>query len=95
MDGRQVITAVLFTVILLTIGTTEAQVINLTGDWGGRRTALEERGIDIESSLTQFYQGVASGGLEQIVGGRDPRGSRGGLAVWPELHSGCSWACAR
>lgn len=37
----------------------------MTGDWFGRRSCLEERGIDIQSSLTQFYQGVASGGGEQ------------------------------
>lgn len=37
----------------------------LTGDWGGYRSGLAEHGIIIESSLTQFYQGVASGGLEQ------------------------------
>jgi porin len=37
----------------------------LTGDWGGLRNGLADRGIVIESSLTQFYQGVASGGLEQ------------------------------
>ncbi len=38
----------------------------LTGDWFGRRTALAERGILYEASITQFYQGVASGGAEQI-----------------------------
>ncbi len=37
----------------------------LTGDWSGRRSALEDRGIGVRSSLTQFYQGVASGGTEQ------------------------------
>jgi porin len=37
----------------------------LTGDWWGRRTCLAENGIVIDSSLTQFYQGVASGGAEQ------------------------------
>ena len=37
----------------------------LTGDWCGQRSCLEERGIGIRSSLTQFYQGVASGGAEQ------------------------------
>ena len=37
----------------------------LTGDWGGRRTCWAERGIVIKSSLTQFYQGVVSGGDEQ------------------------------
>jgi porin len=37
----------------------------LTGDWLGRRECLADNGIAIESSLTQFYQGVASGGAEQ------------------------------
>ena len=37
----------------------------LTGDWCGKRTCLAENGIAIQSSLTQFYQGVASGGAEQ------------------------------
>ena len=37
----------------------------LTGDWWGKRTCLAENGIVIDSSLTQFYQGVASGGEEQ------------------------------
>ena len=37
----------------------------LTGDWGGRRSALEECGIDVRSSLTQFYQGVSSGGTDR------------------------------
>jgi carbohydrate-selective porin OprB len=37
----------------------------LTGDWGGRRNALAERGVVVDSSLTQFYQGVTSGGAEQ------------------------------
>jgi porin len=37
----------------------------LTGDWCGKRTCLAENGIVIDSSLTQFYQGVASGGAEQ------------------------------
>ncbi len=34
----------------------------MTGDWGGARTGLAEHGIDIDLRLTQFYQGVASGG---------------------------------
>ena len=34
----------------------------LTGDWCGRRSHLEECGIGVRSSLTQFYQGVSSGG---------------------------------
>lgn len=38
---------------------------NLLGDWGGRRTCLTEQGITYQGFLTQFYQGVASGGNEQ------------------------------
>jgi len=34
----------------------------LTGDWGGGRTKLKTKGVDFASSLTQFYQGVSSGG---------------------------------
>ena len=37
----------------------------LTGDWCGRRACLADNGIVIDSSLTQFYQGVSSGGAEQ------------------------------
>jgi porin len=37
----------------------------LTGDWLGCRPCLAQHGIIIDSSLTQFYQGVASGGAEQ------------------------------
>jgi porin len=34
----------------------------LTGDWNGRRSQWKDKGVALESSLTQFYQGVASGG---------------------------------
>jgi hypothetical protein len=34
----------------------------LTGDWGGVRTRWKDKGVVFDSSLTQFYQGVASGG---------------------------------
>lgn len=34
----------------------------LTGDWNGTRTAWKNKGVELASSLTQFYQGVASGG---------------------------------
>jgi porin len=37
----------------------------LTGDWLGCRTTLAECGIVFDADVTQFYQGVASGGLEQ------------------------------
>ena len=36
----------------------------LTGDWNGRRTRWKDKGVELASSLTQFYQGVASGGIE-------------------------------
>lgn len=36
----------------------------LTGDWGGVRTRWKDKGVVVDSSLTQFYQGVASGGTE-------------------------------
>jgi porin len=44
----------------------------LTGDWGGLRTMLAERGIGIDLFSTNFYQGVTSGGREQAFehGGR-------------------------
>ena len=37
----------------------------LTGDWWGLRSCLEDHGIEFEASVTQFYQGVASGGRER------------------------------
>jgi porin len=36
----------------------------LTGDWGGARTRWKNKGVVFESALTQFYQGVASGGTD-------------------------------
>ena len=33
----------------------------LTGDWGGSRTWLKERGISLEHRLTQFYQEQTAG----------------------------------
>jgi porin len=38
---------------------------NLFGDWLGIKPCLAESGIVVNGSLTQFYQGVASGGGEQ------------------------------
>lgn len=34
----------------------------LLGDWGGRRSSLSEGGIILDASVTQYYQGVTSGG---------------------------------
>jgi porin len=33
----------------------------LTGDWGGGRRWLEERGVTVKPRLTQFYQGLTAG----------------------------------
>lgn len=38
---------------------------NLTGDWLGQRTRLAESGITFQGDVTQYYQGVAHGGLNQ------------------------------
>jgi porin len=45
----------------------------LTGDWFGARSGLRDRGITVDVSTTQFYQGVTTGGLEQSFpyGGRN------------------------
>src|SRR6516162_1358262 len=37
----------------------------LTGDWGGLRSRLADRGIQFEFNITQIFQGVASGGTNQ------------------------------
>ena len=37
----------------------------LTGDWGGLRSKLADRGVQFDSNLTQIYQGVASGGTNR------------------------------
>lgn len=44
----------------------------LTGDWGGSRTMLEERGVDIGAHIVQVTQGVLDGGIdsEWKYGGR-------------------------
>src|SRR4030095_16118592 len=37
----------------------------LTGDWGGLRSKLADRGVQFEFNVTQIYQGVASGGTNR------------------------------
>jgi porin len=39
--------------------------LKLTGDWGGARSALAERGMTIDIYNTNFYQGLTSGGRRQ------------------------------
>jgi porin len=36
----------------------------MTGNWGGTRSHWKDKGVEIEFKLNQFYQGVASGGIE-------------------------------
>ena len=37
----------------------------MTGDWGGIRSRWKEKGVGLEFKLTQFFQGVASGGIRE------------------------------
>jgi hypothetical protein len=37
----------------------------LTGDWGGARTDMKNKGVELDLALYQFYQGVASGGVNE------------------------------
>ncbi|WP_217647190.1 carbohydrate porin [Planctomicrobium piriforme] len=39
--------------------------LKLTGDWFGAREQGADRGITLDANLTQFFQGVASGGQDQ------------------------------
>ena len=45
----------------------------LTGDWGGLREQLRDHGFTFDISSTTYYQGIASGGLEDTFqfGGRN------------------------
>ena len=45
----------------------------LTGDWGGLREQLRDHGFTFEISATTYYQGIASGGLQDTFrfGGRN------------------------
>jgi porin len=42
-----------------------APPFGVTGDWLGARDVLFDQGIDLRTNLSQFYQGVTSGGLRQ------------------------------
>jgi hypothetical protein len=37
----------------------------LTGDWGGLRSKLADRGVQFEFNVTQIFQDVASGGTNR------------------------------
>ena len=60
----------------------------LSGGWFGLRNDLDERGIDIDLRLSQYYQGVASGGVDtngEYGGTMDYRVNVDGdkLGLWP------------
>jgi porin len=60
----------------------------LTGDWGGARNNLAEKGITFDLSLTQAYQGIVSGGKERVwhYGGHGDLNinvDTGKLGLWP------------
>ena len=62
--------------------------LKLTGDWGGLRDQLRDHGVTLDISTTAYYQGTASGGLEDgfEFGGRSDYvlnvdGQKAGL--WP------------
>jgi len=62
--------------------------LKLTGDWGGLRDQLRDHGVTLDISETTYYQGAASGGLEDgfEFGGRadyilNVDGQKAGL--WP------------
>jgi len=38
----------------------------ITGDWGGDRTRLKEKGVELNFKLSNFYQGTADGGFRQV-----------------------------
>jgi porin len=69
---------------------------NLTGNWFGSRTALREHGFNWDISSTNFYSGVASGGLKDTFQyrGRDDYllnvdGEKAGLwkGLFIDLHA--------
>jgi porin len=60
----------------------------LTGDWGGYRNLLDEKGVTIDLGLTQVGQGVVSGGKRSNweYGGRGDLNlliDTGKLGLWP------------
>jgi len=54
----------------------------LTGDWWGNRTYLADNGITFEGDVAHFYNGVASGGLDQ----RFAYGGHGDYVTTADMH---------
>src|SRR3954454_23736207 len=69
VSPRPFVTTTIAGLLLLARLAMPAQAVDtreeLTGDWGGARTRLKERGITLEGSWTQFYQAVVGGGLQR------------------------------
>ena len=64
----------------------------LTGDWGGLRSKLADRGVQFDSNVTQIYQGVASGGTNRTgrYSGSTRHGAEAGLSEIGTLAGGIS-----
>jgi len=74
----------------------------LTGDWGGARTGIAEKGIQLEVSVQEYYQGVTGGGFNdngdwEANGTSDYRlkFDSGKSGLWPggflEFHGESYW----
>ncbi|PQO38999.1 hypothetical protein C5Y96_03775 [Blastopirellula marina] len=59
----------------------------LTGDWHGHRSCLADCGITVNGAFTQFYQGPASGGNEQVFRYGDK------FDVWVNMDMGKMGLC--
>ena len=61
--GVNVLLTLIFAVLLSALATNSAfgQFSALTGDWGGVRSSLAERGVTLDFRYTSFYQGLVSG----------------------------------
>jgi hypothetical protein len=54
----------------------------ITGEWLGARDTLFDSGIDLRTNVSQFYQGVTSGGLRQTLGPVAPSANKEGFEVY-------------
>jgi porin len=72
----------------------------LTGEWGGIRTAMAERGIQVAIDVTQAYQGVIDGGANERADYQGTADYRllfdsGKAGLWPggflEVHAESFW----
>jgi len=61
--GVNVLLTLIFAVLLSALATNSAfgQFSALTGDWGGARSSLVDKGVTLDVRYTSFYQGLVSG----------------------------------